>query len=139
MSRPKCLVEERLSCPHDDRCFSRRRRRSRTPSSTIACTRSNSTTTLSYHSQATPAVWAVQAPSRTPRMLPAIELAKAAPSQLQQRQSATDKPVSSLKAAGSAPMMQKIASSTGNLHLYDDFLSKLKGSPSWPDDKEAVR
>jgi hypothetical protein len=72
-------------------------------------------------------------------MLPAIELAKATPSQLQQGQSATDKSVNSLKAAGSAPMMQKIASSTGNLHLYDDFLSKLKGSPSWPDDKEAVR
>jgi hypothetical protein len=90
-------------------------------------------TKLSHHSTA---VEAVQAPSRTSRMLPAIQAETA--SQLQH--SATQKAaVNSLKAAGSAPMMQKIASSTGNLHLYDDFLSKLQGSPSWPDDKEAVR
>ncbi|KAK9899189.1 terpenoid synthase [Cystobasidium minutum MCA 4210] len=34
--------------------------------------------------------------------------------------------------------MQQTASSSGNIQLYDNFLSKLEGSPNWPADKEAT-
>lgn len=75
-------------------------------------------------------------------MLPSID-PRAATSQL----SASTKPqqiaqvndYDSLKASGNAPVMQRTASSTGNIQLYDNFLSKLEGSPNWPADKEAVR
>jgi hypothetical protein len=29
-------------------------------------------------------------------------------------------------------------SGTGDINLYNDFLNKIQGSPSWPADKEAV-
>lgn len=78
-------------------------------------------------------------PERTAAMLPAIEVGGAT-----SRSSATAKSQAvnghdPLKAQGSAPMMQTTASSAGNIHLYDNFLSKLEGSPNWPAEKEAVR
>lgn len=36
------------------------------------------------------------------------------------------------------PPVSESSNNKGNIHLYDDFLSKLHGSPNWPDDKEAV-
>lgn len=76
-------------------------------------------------------------------MLPAIEVDRATSQQASTSAPKTDYQTpngqGSLKTAGSAPAMQTIASSSGNLHLYDNFLARLQGSPSWPDEKEAVR
>lgn len=74
-------------------------------------------------------------------MLPSIDVRASPTSQLSSvnpKQGASNGH-DSLKASGSAPVMQQTASSSGNIQLYDNFLSKLEGSPNWPADKEAVR